>query len=202
MSLSSSRGGGLGALPFFPAGDCTMLEWSTHAGSHILEKSHCGSGELSRISGQPACRTPDTILRDRRTGGQCLCGAAGKPRSRSGCRRRSTCRGHQTLSRAVSSRDDSSHHQCLSPGLPATRSDSNRPRYSGFPQRASPRPVLGLTLPVASLSEVLQGKLWAAIEPDRRPTKRKKDLLDIERLLEAHPELRAQVPGEILSRLE
>jgi hypothetical protein len=40
-------------------------------------------------------------------------------------------------------------------------------RYLDFPERAAPRQVLGLTLPVASLEDLLQGKIWAA--SDCRP---------------------------------
>ena len=61
--------------------------------------------------------------------------------------------------------------------------------------------VLGLELPVASLEDVLQGKVWAALDPQRRGSKRQKDLADIARLIEAYPELRAQVPPEVLARL-
>src|SRR5437879_5376973 len=75
------------------------------------------------------------------------------------------------------------------------------PRYFGFPDRASMRDVLGLRLPVGAVEDVLGGKIWAAQDPQRRASKRRKDLLDIERLLEAHPELRSRVPGEILARL-
>jgi hypothetical protein len=75
------------------------------------------------------------------------------------------------------------------------------PRYGDFVERSSIREVLGLRLPVASLEDVLQGKIWAATHPDRRATKRKKDLLDIERLLESYPELKSRVPDEILSSL-
>jgi Nucleotidyl transferase AbiEii toxin, Type IV TA system len=75
------------------------------------------------------------------------------------------------------------------------------PRYCDFVERASIREVLGLKLPVASVEDVLQGKIWAAVNPDRCPTKRKKDLLDIERLLEAYPALRSSVPDEILRHL-
>jgi hypothetical protein len=64
------------------------------------------------------------------------------------------------------------------------------------------REVLGVRLPVASVEDVLQGKIWAAMNPERRATKRRKDLLDIERLLESYPGLRATLPGEILSQLE
>jgi hypothetical protein len=70
-----------------------------------------------------------------------------------------------------------------------------------FVERASPREVLGLTLPVATLEDLLQGKIWAALEPERRGSKRKKDLLDIARLLESYPHLRERVPREILEQL-
>jgi hypothetical protein len=75
------------------------------------------------------------------------------------------------------------------------------PRYAGFPERAVQRDVLGLALPVATLPDVLQGKIWAAQDPSRRASKRQKDLADIARLLEVYPELRAQVPEDILARL-
>jgi len=75
------------------------------------------------------------------------------------------------------------------------------PRYAEFVRRAVEREVLGLVLPVASLEDVLRGKVWAVQDPARRGSKRQKDLADIARLLEAYPELRNQVPAEILSRL-
>jgi len=75
------------------------------------------------------------------------------------------------------------------------------PRYADFVERASVRQVLGLELPVAAIEDVLQGKTWAAISPGERATKRRKDLLDIERILAAHPKLRSRVPDEILLQL-
>src|ERR1700693_2735 len=45
------------------------------------------------------------------------------------------------------------------------------PRYADFVERASIREVLGLQLPVATVEDVLQGKIWAALHPDRRTTK-------------------------------
>jgi hypothetical protein len=74
-------------------------------------------------------------------------------------------------------------------------------RYAAFVAGAAVREVLGLRLPVASIEDVLQGKVWAALDPERRASKRRKDLLDIERILEARPELRERVPQEILVRL-
>jgi hypothetical protein len=75
------------------------------------------------------------------------------------------------------------------------------PRYADFPARASRRELLGMVLPVADLEDVLRGKVWAAQDLDRRASKRQKDLADIARLLETYPELRPQVPDEILARL-
>lgn len=75
------------------------------------------------------------------------------------------------------------------------------PRYHDFPVRAEVRDVLGHQLPVAMLDDVLRGKVWAASDPSRRASKRQKDLADIARLLEGHPELRELVPQSILQRL-
>jgi hypothetical protein len=74
-------------------------------------------------------------------------------------------------------------------------------RYLGFPEHASPRNVLGVTLPVACVEDVLQGKIWAVKDSTQRASKRQKDLADIARLLEEHPSLRDQVPVEILDLL-
>lgn len=74
------------------------------------------------------------------------------------------------------------------------------PRYAAFVERAVVRDVLGLSLPVAAIEDVLLGKVWAAQDPGR-PSKRQKDLADISRLLEERPELRSRVPADILSRL-
>jgi Nucleotidyl transferase AbiEii toxin, Type IV TA system len=76
------------------------------------------------------------------------------------------------------------------------------PRYLPFVDRAEPREVLGVAFPVARLEDVLQGRVWAALDAQRRPSKRPKDLLDIERLLETYSALRDQVPAEILARLD
>ncbi len=74
-------------------------------------------------------------------------------------------------------------------------------RYSSFVDRASVRTVLGMTLPVASVEDVLQGKIWAVLDPGRRRSKRQKDLADIARILEEYPNLRTQVPQEVRARL-
>jgi hypothetical protein len=75
------------------------------------------------------------------------------------------------------------------------------PRYAAFVARATPREVLGVTLQVAAVEDVLQGKIWAFLDEKRRRTKRQKDLADIGRIIEAYPHLRARVPREVLDRL-
>ena len=75
------------------------------------------------------------------------------------------------------------------------------PRYAPFASRATERDVLGERLPVAAIEDVLSGKIWAAMDSDRRSSTRQKDLADIARLLDVRPELRARVPREILDRL-
>jgi hypothetical protein len=76
------------------------------------------------------------------------------------------------------------------------------PKYADFPDRAEVREVLGVKLPVASLTDLLQGKVWAVTDKSRRTSKRLKDLSDIARLLEVYPRLRDEVPEEILKKLE
>lgn len=75
------------------------------------------------------------------------------------------------------------------------------PRYADFVGRAAKRIVLGRELPVAAVDDVLRGKVWAAQDPERRASKRQKDLADIARLIEAFPELRAQVPADVSAKL-
>jgi len=61
--------------------------------------------------------------------------------------------------------------------------------YRDFPSRAVPADVHGILLRVASLEDTLRGKIKAWSEPERRQSKRIKDLADIARLVEAHPHL-------------
>jgi len=75
------------------------------------------------------------------------------------------------------------------------------PRYRSFIERAAWHDVLGLQLPVATVEDVLQGKIWAVQDSTRRASKRQKDLADIARLLEASPQLRTSVPADVLSKL-
>lgn len=75
------------------------------------------------------------------------------------------------------------------------------PRYSRFVERAGMRHVLGLSVPVAAIDDILRGKIWEATDVSRRGSKRQKDLADIARILEGYPDLRAMVPADVLDRL-
>ena len=71
------------------------------------------------------------------------------------------------------------------------------PRYQEFLNGVELREVLGERVPVASLENVTRGKVWAWQDPNRRATKRKKDELDLMRILERYPILRDLMPREI-----
>ncbi len=71
------------------------------------------------------------------------------------------------------------------------------PRYQQFIPRAVQRDVLGYAMAVAALEDVLRGKIWAYRDQQRRKSKRQKDLADILRVVETHPELKDQLPPEI-----
>lgn len=73
--------------------------------------------------------------------------------------------------------------------------------YREFPARAVPADVHGILLRVASLRDTLSGKIKAWSEPGRRPSKRLKDLADIARLVEAHPELWDVLPTDIRAQV-
>lgn len=71
-----------------------------------------------------------------------------------------------------------------------------------FPAGATEREVLGVRLPVAALEDVVQGKLWAWADPERRRSKRKKDELDLFRLAETYPFLLSRYPPELRQEIE
>jgi hypothetical protein len=76
------------------------------------------------------------------------------------------------------------------------------PRYADFVERSKAGEVFGISMSVADKRDLLRGKVWAAEDPTRRPSKRQKDLVDIARLLEGDPGLEALVPPEIMRRIE
>ena len=75
-------------------------------------------------------------------------------------------------------------------------------RYQDFIPRAQKHTVLGYAMSVASLDDILRGKVWAYSDATRRKSKRQKDLADIMRLVEAHPKLRGKLPPEIVTQLD
>lgn len=74
-------------------------------------------------------------------------------------------------------------------------------RYQAFLRRARKKSVLGYEMPVAHLHDVLQGKIWAALDESRRPSKRQKDLADILRLIEYKKDLAALLPPALKRKL-
>ncbi len=75
-------------------------------------------------------------------------------------------------------------------------------RYQAFLERTVEGEVLGVRVKIASLEDVAQGKLWAYSDPSRRLSKRKKDELDLIRLAEAYPNLKASYPRELLDQID
>ena len=76
------------------------------------------------------------------------------------------------------------------------------PRYQDFIGRAVSQTVLGYQMKVASVEDVLQGKIWAYSDEQRRKSKRQKDLADIFRLIEVYPSLTDLIPASIKERIE
>jgi hypothetical protein len=74
--------------------------------------------------------------------------------------------------------------------------------YRDFPARSVPADVHGILLRVASLEDTLAGKTKAWSDPQRRQSKRIKDLADIARLVEAHPHLWARLPEPLQRQIE
>ncbi len=79
---------------------------------------------------------------------------------------------------------------------------STEEMYLDFPDRSIGATVHGILMRVASLEDTLTGKIAAYEEPQRRPSKRQKDLADISRLLEAHPSIKGLIPDTIYEKLE
>ena len=75
-------------------------------------------------------------------------------------------------------------------------------RYQAFLADAKIKSVLGEDVPVASLENIVKGKVWAWNDPRRRLSKRKKDELDLIRIGEKYPELRELMPRVINEQLE
>ncbi len=74
--------------------------------------------------------------------------------------------------------------------------------YHAFPSRAVPADVHGILLRVASVHDTIMGKIKAWQTPERRQSKRIKDLADIARLIEAQPGLWNDLPENVQEQLE
>jgi len=74
-------------------------------------------------------------------------------------------------------------------------------RYQNFLSAPQDKSVLGYTMKVAKLEDVLQGKVWAYMDNARRKSKRQKDLADILRIIEKHPQLEALLPQSLQDEL-
>jgi hypothetical protein len=75
-------------------------------------------------------------------------------------------------------------------------------RYQSFLSDTKIHEVLGQRVPVASLTNVVQGKVWAWNDAGRRLSKRKKDELDLIRILEAYPDTRDLMPMGIKTQVD
>jgi hypothetical protein len=75
-------------------------------------------------------------------------------------------------------------------------------RYQEFLSQSRDAEILGLTVKVARVEDVAQGKLWAYNDPNRRLSKRKKDELDLIRLAEGYPFLKALYPADLVNQIE
>jgi hypothetical protein len=73
--------------------------------------------------------------------------------------------------------------------------------YREFPSRGVPADVHGILMRVASLTDTLTVQIVVWRDQRRRPIKRQKDLLDIMRLIESHPDLRAELPLELAEQI-
>ncbi len=75
-------------------------------------------------------------------------------------------------------------------------------RYQDFIGRAASHTLLGYKMKAASVEDVLQGKVWAYSDDQRRKSKRQKDLADIFRLIEAYPSLVELLPDSIKEHID
>jgi len=97
------------------------------------------------------------------------------------------------------------HPHSLNALTPASRlriQFTTDPRYQPFLTRSIEAAVLGVRARIACLEDVTLGKLWAYSDPRRRLSKRKKDELDLIRLAEAYPEVKALYRAELRDQLD
>jgi hypothetical protein len=88
------------------------------------------------------------------------------------------------------------------PGSKLTLQFTTESRYQAFVENAERGEILGCLVPIATLPDLIQGKVWAWMDPNRRLSKHKKDELDLIRIAENFPEVRPLIPGEISSQIK
>lgn len=75
-------------------------------------------------------------------------------------------------------------------------------RYQNFIEDASIKDLMGYKMKVAKKEDILQGKIWAYSDKERRASKRQKDLADIYRLVETYPSLKKLLPVSMKNNLD
>jgi hypothetical protein len=75
-------------------------------------------------------------------------------------------------------------------------------RYQDFLENPEIKEVRGERVPMASLQNIVRGKVWAWSDPKHRLSKRKKDELDLIRIAEEYPDLRTLMPPAITGQFE
>ena len=75
-------------------------------------------------------------------------------------------------------------------------------RYQEFIEKASEKEIMGYHMQVACLEDILQGKVWAYTDEQRRGSKRQKDLADIFRIVEEYSELKSNLPESIQNKID
>ena len=91
--------------------------------------------------------------------------------------------------------DDFAHSlNAMRPGSQLRIQFTRDDRYADFPSRAEDRETLGVRLRVAALPDLVQAKIWAWSDPQRRLSKRKKDELDLIGIVENYPQFLPQLP--------
>ncbi|HBM14905.1 MAG TPA: hypothetical protein DD381_00925 [Lentisphaeria bacterium] len=79
---------------------------------------------------------------------------------------------------------------------------STEKEYQGYPACSVPADVHGILMRVASLEDTLEGKIRAWKDASRRQSKKLKDLGDIARLVESHPQLWDILPDELKMQID
>jgi hypothetical protein len=75
-------------------------------------------------------------------------------------------------------------------------------RYRAFPLRAVLAEMFGVPLPVASLEDLVQGKLWALADPERRASKKAKDKADLIRICVSPARIVSLIPAGLLPEVD